>query len=347
MILFRTNAGPQVGFGHLTRCRALAMALRRAGKRCVMVGPDSAHAKPEDDSIFDEWVPVSSWSSSQKDALNTIEIAQRHQADWLVLDDYRIDEAYQLALKAAGLRWLQFDGTANQLLWADIVLNANAGARLEDYQTVLRNPNARLLLGPRYAIMRPEFDQIMRQEPGHAVKNVLLTFGGGCDRGANQFVLSKLLPLTAPCLRFVVVSGARNPNNCKIKRWIEANGEGRVTLHLEPDLVSPLFASCQLAVTAGGTTTAELAALGIPFVTVAVAVNQKAQCEAWEYHGISLHAGSLICESISERIEAHFKRLLTNPHERFERSRLAIKFSDGRGAYRVLQCLKKKFEYEI
>ena len=119
MILFRTNASPQVGFGHLTRCRALAMVLRRAGKRCVMVGPDSSFAKPGDDAVFDEWLPESEWPSSQEDALKTIRIAQKHQADCLVLDDYRIDEAYQLAIRAAGLRWLQFGGTASKPLWAD------------------------------------------------------------------------------------------------------------------------------------------------------------------------------------------------------------------------------------
>ena len=119
MILFRTNASPLIGLGHLTRCRALAMALRRQGNRCVIIGPDSAYAKLGDDAVFDEWVPVSEWRSSQEDALKTIKIAQRHQADWLVLDDYRIDEAYQLAIRAAGLRWLQFGGTASKPLWAD------------------------------------------------------------------------------------------------------------------------------------------------------------------------------------------------------------------------------------
>ena len=104
MILFRTNSSPQVGFGHLTFCRALAMALRREGKRCVMVGPHSAYAKLGDYAVFDEWLPVSEWRSSQEDALQTIKIAQKHQADWLVLDDYRIDEAYQLGIRAAGLR---------------------------------------------------------------------------------------------------------------------------------------------------------------------------------------------------------------------------------------------------
>ena len=82
MIIFRTDASPQMGFGHLTRCRALAMALRREGRSCVMVGPDSAYAKPGDGAVFDEWLPVPQWPSTQEDALNTIEVAQKHRAHW-------------------------------------------------------------------------------------------------------------------------------------------------------------------------------------------------------------------------------------------------------------------------
>lgn len=311
MILFRTNASPQVGFGHLARCRALAMALRRAGKRCVMVGPDSAYAKPGDDAVFDEWLPESEWPSSQEDALKTIKIAQEHQADWLVLDDYRIDEGYQLTIRAAGLRWLQFNGTASKPLWADIVLNANPAARSEDYQAVLRNPNARLLLGPRYAILRPEFDQVTPREPGRPVKKILLTFGGGDDRGANQFVLSTLLPFTSPKQQFVVISGAANPSNPSLKRWIHAHGQGRVSLHIDPEQVAPLFASCDLAVMAGGTSTYEAARCGLPMILIAIADNQVAQSRAWNELRVAKYLG-MIGQINSPSLVTAFENLVTD-----------------------------------
>lgn len=342
MIIFRTDASPLIGFGHLTRCRALAQALRRQGERCVMVGPDAAHAKTADQETFEDWIPMSDWSSATEDAARLIDMAHQFGAEWLVLDDYRIDEAYQLSLRAAGLRWLQFDGGAAKALWADVVVNANPAPRLEDYTGVLRNPTARLLLGPRYALLRPEFKGVRLSDPGRPVKQILVTFGGGDDRGANQLALSSLLPVTAPDLKFLVVSGAGNPNNLNLKHWIEANGEGRVTLHIDPDLVAPFFASCELALTAGGTTTAELAALGVPFITIAIVVNQENQCKAWEHHGISLHAGSLGSEAVGERVESHLQRLLSNPQERLERSRLAIECSDGFGAERILDCLNEK-----
>ena len=333
MIIFRTDASPQIGFGHLTRCRALAMALRSEGKRCVMVGPAAEYARSVDQETFEDWIPAPEWSSANEDADRLIGVARKFEAEWLVLDDYRIDETYQLRVREAGLRWLQFDGTASKPLWADIVLNANPAARSEDYQAVLRNPNARLLLGPRYAILRPEFDQITPREPWRPVKKILLTFGGGDDRGANQFVLSTLLPFTSPEQEFVVISGATNPSNPSLKRWIDDHGQGRVSLHIDPEQVAPLFASCDLAVMAGGTSTYEAARCGLPMILIAIADNQWWQSEGWVKQGVAAYAGPI--ESIDNAwLHAAFSEV-AEPAGRRLISIRALELVDGKGVGRV------------
>lgn len=258
-----------------------------------MVGPDTAYARPEDRETFDDWIPVYDWNSSQEDATWLISLAQQYQAKWLVLDDYRVDEDYQLRLHEAGMHWLQWDGTASKPLWADIVVNANPAARSEDYATVLRNPDARLLLGPRYAILRPEFEQVKPRGREGPVKQILLTFGGGDDRGANEFVLSTLLPVTASDQHFVVLSGATNPSNPRLNQWIDAHGEGRVSLHIDPVQVAPLFVSSDLAVMAGGASTFEAACCGLPMMLLTVADNQISLSNAWAATGAAIHLGKI------------------------------------------------------
>ena len=301
----------------------------------MIVGPDSAYAKPGDDAVFEEWLPVWEWTSSQEDARRTISIAQKHQADWLVLDDYRIDEVYQLAVRAAGLRWLQFDGTARKPLWADVVLNASPAALSEDYQAVLRNPNARLLLGPSYAILRPEFDQVISQDLGRADKKILLTFGGGDDRGVNQFVLSTLLPVTSPEQKFIVISGATNPNIQSLKRWIDAHGEGRVAMHIEPEQVASLFASCQLAIMAGGTSTYEAVRCGVKMIIITIADNQVPQSKAWHELGLAIYVGSFGVFSPQVLIEK-YKELASEKIGR----RAADSLVDAQGAHRVARAFE-------
>ena len=107
-----------------------------------------------------------------------------------------------------------------------------------------------MLLGPRYAILRPEFNQYFPFDSCRPINNILLTFGGGNDFGLNQFVLSTLLPLTMPHQKFIVISGSTNPSNDMLSRWIQEYGQQRVMLHINPKEIAPLFASCDIAVMA-------------------------------------------------------------------------------------------------
>ena len=68
MILFRLEAGPEIGFGHLMRCRSLAYALHEKGEECVMVGPNVAYATNEDREVFADWIPLPLWESAVEDA---------------------------------------------------------------------------------------------------------------------------------------------------------------------------------------------------------------------------------------------------------------------------------------
>lgn len=290
MILFRCNAGPQIGFGHLTRCRALAYALREQGESCIMVGPDNAYANDEDDRLFDAWIPQV-WDSAEGDASSLVMLTGSYSAKKVVLDDYRVNEEYQLVLRNEGLKWLQFEARTTQPIWADIVLNASPAAKEEDYAAVLRNPETQLLLGPQYAVLRPEFTGIKCRGHSSQVKKVIVTFGGGDDRGAILFVLTSLVNAISKELDLIVVSGANNPRNQEIKNWIRLYGQGRVMLKINPPSVATIFAECDLAIMAGGTTTYEAACCGLPMLLMTIADNQHAQAKAWSDIGVAKLVG--------------------------------------------------------
>ena len=246
-VIFRTNATPDVGCGHLMRCRSLAIALLREGNQCIMAGPDLTYRKPEDHDLFSHWLSIPEWSSSTIDAELLITLATKHQAQWLVLDDYRIDESYQLTIRQSCCRCLKFDGTANQPLWADIVINTNPLVQYSDYFHVLRNPDAKLLLGPTYSILRPEFESVPVREAGRTVNNnILVTFGGGYDHGAIKYVLSTLVPHLLPHQRCLVVSGSSNPNNKELKTWIDMYGQEKLVYLLTLPILAISFQSLTL-----------------------------------------------------------------------------------------------------
>jgi UDP-2,4-diacetamido-2,4,6-trideoxy-beta-L-altropyranose hydrolase len=339
MILFRTDATPQIGFGHLTRCRALAYAVREQGESSVMVGPDQTYANKDDARLFDVWLPQA-WSDAEADAIHLAALAEQFGAKKLALDDYRVNEAYQRVLRDKRLKWLQFEARTTHPIWADIVLNASPAAKVEDYAPVLRNPDAQLLLGPRYAVLSPEFASVQPRNPRHPIRRVLVTFGGGDDRGATRFVLSALLPATPSDLQFMVISGAHNPRNAENLDWIKEFGQGRVSFDINPKSVASLFLECDLAVMAGGTSTYEAARCGLPMLLITIADNQTSQSKTWDDIGAAKWLGSL--EDLqNEELINEFNVLRNNEQNLALMSIAGSRLVDGNGAHKIAKIFSQ------
>jgi UDP-2,4-diacetamido-2,4,6-trideoxy-beta-L-altropyranose hydrolase len=338
VILFFCNAGPDIGFGHLMRCRALAQALRDRGETCIMTGPSQDFSFVGDSEIFCEWVELSEWRSSSDAASELLTLANKMGAGVAVLDDYRVDEGYQLILREQGLRWLQFDGTAGKPLWADWILNSSPTASPEDYQQVRRKPEAKILLGPRYALLRTGFSEITTRPCNRELCRVLVTFGGGDDRGAIELVLSSLVEHAGPEVKFLVVSGKNNPRNPKLNEWIQSYGMGRVEIEIDPPDVPRAFASCDLAIMAGGGSTYEAACCRVPMMLMSIADNQAKHGAAWEKTGAAIYLGDLANTSKAQ-LQDSFNQLRGSSQKRAGLCTTAHSICDGLGALRVANVI--------
>src|SRR5262249_32858596 len=101
-----------------------------------------------------------------------------HTPPWLVLDGYHFDAAYQQAIRAAGYRLLVIDDMAHlPQYYADVLLNQNMHATALHYHC---NPEATLLLGSCYALLRPEFPAWRGRQRSvpEVARKVLVTMGG-------------------------------------------------------------------------------------------------------------------------------------------------------------------------
>jgi len=334
-VIFRCDVSPQLGSGHLMRCRALAHGFTQVGAQCIMVGPGLDYRNTSDAKVFCDWVPRPGWGSSRDEAEFLVALAARNSRNVIVLDDYRIDETYAQVLLRADLKWLQFDGRFDRPLWADWVLNANPSVREVDYKGLLQKPGARALLGSRYAPLRPEFVSVAKRKVKKTpITDVLSTFGGGDDRGAILFVLKALLPRASETIHFHVVSGATNPRNDEIEQWVANNAADRVKLYINPAQMAPIFCACDLAIMAGGSSTYEAAACGLPMLLISLAQNQEAQSLGWQQKGASIYLGGQ-SEVSAEQLVSHFGELISDSKKRNQmavRGQLEV---DGKGAART------------
>ncbi len=337
-IIFRSNVSPSVGFGHLNRCRALAYALKLKGQSCIMIGPEKKYKNYTDDTVFKDWIQVDHWNSTEQDSAMLIKIAKKNHQSFLILDDYRINEDYQLNLRKEGLKWLQFDHKENSRpIWADIILNPIPGIYEDEFKNIIQNKKAELLLGPNYAILRPEFVKLKKINNIKPDKKILVTFGGGNDYGGVKFVLSTLMPIVPKNYKFVVVSGLSNPNNETIKEWVKINRKNKVDLHINPKNLVNIFLSCDLAITAGGTTTYELDSCGLPFIIISTTRNQIEQSKAWSKTGKAKYVGKL--ENVSkETLISTFNSFIDNK-KIFENNE---NINTYEGLYKVADIIIKK-----
>ena len=98
-------------------------------------------------------------------------------ADLLVTDSYRIDlTALQDWRRRAG-RLMVIDDLADRALEADVILNQNFFAETLRYDT----REAKLLLGPKYALVDPLFFEARRKREAAGRPRVLISFGGSDD----------------------------------------------------------------------------------------------------------------------------------------------------------------------
>ena len=256
VIYVRTTAGPRVGLGHLRRCLTLATALRTRGADCrFLVDGDEAVCATVTRQEFPAR-PVAAGVAATRAALD-------RAADALVIDDYAFSAGELGELRGAIACTLVLDDLGKRAIDARLLLNAAPGADTLDYHT---SDDCVRLFGARYALLRGPFRHRPPRIAAAKVARVLITFGGSDPTHATEATIGAVraaLPDTAVDVVIGPLFG----------RALAATPG--VTQHLAPEELAPLMAAADLAVSAGGQTTYELAAIGTPTVALCTADNQR------------------------------------------------------------------------
>ncbi|MCX6355547.1 MAG: UDP-2,4-diacetamido-2,4,6-trideoxy-beta-L-altropyranose hydrolase [Candidatus Aureabacteria bacterium] len=337
-VLFRCDISPEIGAGHLRRCSVLAGELKRRGGRTLFVCRSRGNdPEKELDGAADDCRNLD-WSlSAADDARRVIRICRQEGMDLAVIDHYRADEEYQRPLFHEGVRWLQCDWAASGPLWADWVLNPSPGANECAYRGLARRKETRLLLGPAYAWLRPGFHSVRKDTTMHQVRKILITLGGGDDRGGTLLCMDALKRVGGD-REWTVLVGNFNPRLRQIEKWVGENRLANVTVVAGERDVARRMREADIAVIGGGTTTFEAAAMGLPCVIVRIAENQSMNAISWERAGVAIDAGPL-GGLTADALARHLRRLMDDEKLRRNMSSAGIALVDGRGTERTADAL--------
>ena len=357
---FRADASLQIGTGHVMRCLTLADALRARGTQSVFLsrdhignlhqvvesrgypllslgGADEAATVPSTSS-YTHWLGVS-W---QRDADDTRSRLAGLSVDWLVVDHYGLDAKWEQSLRSIGIRIMAVDDLANRNHVVDALLDQNLGKKEADYEA--RVPGCcRLMLGPHYAMLRPEFAALrkksLRRRGQGRLRKILVTMGGvdlGNATGAVLEALNEWGPSTD--LKVTVVMGQPSPCYDQVLQQVKhISFPTEVLLNVRD--VAELMCDADLAIGAAGSTSWERCCLGLPTLILVLAENQHPIAKALDQTGA---ANLLDWRNLRESLATEMDRLVRNPTLMLEMSNAASKVVDGYGAERVARYLEEQ-----
>lgn len=336
-LLIRADASVAIGTGHAMRCLALAQAWQDAGGKVTFAMARQTPAiagRLAAESC--EVVAIEAKPGSPEDASKLIAVARHKQADWVVVDGYCFDYAYQQALTNSGGKVIFVDDCGNADHYsADIILNQNIHAKNEMYAD--RDLATQLLLGPRYALLRREFMQWRgwhRDIPAIA-RRLLVMMGGSDPDNVTARVVGALNRLNGS-LTVTVVIGGSNPHFAALR---EVTAQSAHEIRIVTDVANPgeLMAQNDVCISAAGSTCWELCLLGMPSLVIDVAANQTPVARGLDAQGCAVHVGD---QSVSEdKIAAELGQLLDSQSLRQSLSEDCSRLVDGEGADRVVAVL--------
>jgi UDP-2,4-diacetamido-2,4,6-trideoxy-beta-L-altropyranose hydrolase len=320
------------------RCFALAQAWQDAGGRAVFA---MAQATPAiEDHLRRESMEVTRLKAepgSADDAKETIALAGGQQASWVVVDGYSFGADYQAALKHSGLKVLFIDDNGHAGHYsADLVLNQNAHANEALYPS--RDASTRLLLGPRFAMLRREFNEWrgwQREIPAVA-RRILVTMGGSDPDNVTERVVQALL--AAPGVKATVVVGGSNPHLPRLRELL-AGAQRGVQLVENVTNMPELMANSDVAISGAGTTGLEMCFLGLPALLIVLADNQRSAAEELSRRGAAINLGEG-AELQPSTLSPHLTGVVKSQDTRKAMSEHGRELVDGRGAERVVRALR-------
>jgi spore coat polysaccharide biosynthesis predicted glycosyltransferase SpsG len=309
--LFRVAAGPRLGFGHLVRARSLAQALGIA-RPCVSLR-GTARARRSAAALGVRLAP-----GSPADVLGAV------RPDVLVIDD---------PSRTASLPWCRAarrEGVAVVSVHDLGIAFCGADLTVDGSIVPPAVTPAGLLSGPSYAVLAPAV-RAARGTRRHR-DTVLIALGGGPRLGV-ALRLARALRASRPGLLVRIVGGLNG--NAKRSR----PEDGIVLLGAVDGLAGEL-ARCAVAITGGGVTLYEAAALDTPVVAWPVVAAQHPTVIGFERRGLA--AAVLPGPRRTQRLVSAVAAALGA-----RRGRRTSDTVDGRGAFRVADRIRALLQRDL
>jgi spore coat polysaccharide biosynthesis predicted glycosyltransferase SpsG len=332
-VLFRCDASPEIGLGHIVRCVALAdelvrthgvsvgFAMRESSIGCEIVKRRSYPIlRPPSGAAFD----YEAWLSD----------SMRQSKAQVLVADVRDDlpQSVLEALAGRGAVIAVLDDVSERRLAADIAFYPPVPQVQRANWATFRG---RLCVGWEWIVLRSQFAEPL-QARRNSTRRLLIAMGGSDPAGLTLKAV-RAVDVLDEDFECVVVLGSGFGHRQSMQDLL-GNTRRRFSMREDVREMSATMAQADLALCSFGMTAYELAAMGVPAVYVCLTADHAESASALVDAGMGVSVG-VNDENTETRLRAAVDRLLVDKNARARMSMRARELVDGRGASRVAALL--------
>lgn len=361
-VAIRADASVEIGTGHVMRCLTLAEALMdesvdvtfmcrphegnlipkliNKGIKVIELSPPN---RETDDLAHSHWLGA----TQKQDAKQCIERLESERFDWLIVDHYGIDERWHKHMRNSAKSIMVIDDLADRTHDCDLLLDQNLGSTEAKYRSLVPE-HCSILVGPEYALLRPEFlawrEYSLQRRKSEKPKRLLLNFGGIDRDNYTGQVLELLNATEIPWLEHIeVVMGAGSPHIESVKA-LASISPYNMNLIVDAPNMAELMANSDVAIGAAGSTSWERCCLGLPAFLVVLASNQMKI--AIELKKEKAAIDLTLDENNKIRLDQSILSLMFKGDRHASMSYFAASLVDGLGVVKVLGFLSESMLWE-
>uniref|UniRef100_UPI0040478714 UDP-2,4-diacetamido-2,4, 6-trideoxy-beta-L-altropyranose hydrolase n=1 Tax=Algoriphagus sp. TaxID=1872435 RepID=UPI0040478714 len=348
-IVFRVDSSMQIGAGHVMRCLTLAKELKKTANVQFICRNRKGHLinriESEGFEVFRlngevlkhdiEKLSEVDWlgTTQEQDVLDCTKILKNIKPDWLIVDHYGIDNFWHERLQKYYKKLLVIDDLANRQYNCDLLLDQNFYQDKNARYKNLVASKCKLLLGPKYALLREEFLSQLPNVENEGVNRVLVYFGGSDIKNNTLKVLQGIQSCKQADIFIDVVIGPDSPYRKDILNF--SSSMKNIVCFDFVENMAEMMCNSDLYIGSAGTTTWERCCMGLPSIVIGVAENQIEPMEAMELAGMTFFLGSE--ENVSRaQISALLDNILNNPSVLSKMRKKNLELVDGYGASRCV-----------
>ena len=296
-VLVRCDAAPEIGFGHVVRCLALADELRNQHgcevSFAMLQGPQGVEQVQEMGFTVHE--PQEA-SLRLLDEGRWLQCLVSDTATQVLVLDIRTNLAIEAIqqIRAQGVLIVTIDDPSNRRLVADMAFYPPV-PQVE--RLSWRGFTGKCFVGWDWVLLRPQFAEAARQHIPRAPDplpeprcvdrplTLLVTMGGSDPMGLTLMALEAIERINRN-FRVLVAIGGGFMHEPELNAWL-ATSKRSCEIRRDVSDMASLMAEADLAIASFGTTAYELATMGVPAVYLCLTDDHKESASAFVKLGIS------------------------------------------------------------